>query len=211
MAEGTNGQRDPFDHELDYSRDAWDIRHNFVLSFVWELPFGRNASSPFLRNVISGWELNGINSLHSGFPFTVQSGRDNSFSGIGEDTADQIGNPALPGGRSKGQKILEWYNTAAFVSNAIGTFGTTGIDTLTGPGFWNFDFGLIKRFRLTETKQLEFGGLFYNLFNHASFNPPGSCSQYYYCADQVTSPTYGEITSTASAPRVIEFALRFTF
>jgi hypothetical protein len=173
-----------------------------VTSVIWLLPWGQKAQSRLVRNILGGWELNGINTMHSGFPFTCRSGRDNSFSAIGGDTCDQVGNPAMPGGRSRAQETQQWFNTAAYVVNPIGTFGTTGLNTLWGPAFWNLDFGVIKKFKLTESKQLEWRSLFYNLFNHPSLANPSS---------NRSSPSFGQIHGTASSPRVIEFALRLTF
>jgi hypothetical protein len=202
FGEGNNGTRDPFDRELDYGPDGNNVTQTFVTSFVWALPWEKNAPSRVVRNLLGGWEVNGINTLHTGFPFTCNSGLDNSLSGIGYDTCNQVGAPALAGGRSRAQEIDEWFNTAAFVTNPIGTYGTAGVDSLWGPGFWNLDFGVIKKFRITESKELEWRGLFYNLFNHPSLGNPSAT---------LTSPIFGQITSTQSNPRVIEFALRFTF
>lgn len=202
FAEGSSGPRDPFNWRLDYGRADTDVRHLFAISFMWELPFGKRAQSPFVRNIIGGWNLNGINTLRTGFPFTVLSGVDNSLTGILADTADQVGNPTLPGGRSHAEQVNEWFNTAAFATNVIGTFGTTGINTLTGPGFWSIDFGVAKTFKLAESKQFEFRSQFYNLFNHPSLGNPDATQN---------SPTFGMITSTMSDPRVIEFGVKFVF
>ena len=78
--------------------------------------------------------MNGIVTLQSGAPFTVSTGVDNSYSGIGQDRVDIIGDPNLPDDRSRGEKIAAWFNTAAFRDNAPGTFGTLGRNTMRGPG-----------------------------------------------------------------------------
>jgi hypothetical protein len=200
--EGSNGQRDPFYNRLDYGRQDNDVKHNFVTSFVWDLPGTGKGQSRALRMLTGGWQLNGINTLRSGFPFTVRSGLDNSFTGIGGDTADQVADWRMSGNRSRGDQINTWFNPAAFVVNAVGTYGTSGINNLDGPGLWTFDLGVNRQFRITESKRIEFRSLFYNIFNYTNLGQPNSTK---------TSPTFGRITSTAADNRVIEFGLKFAF
>ncbi len=202
FGEGAAGPRDPFNFNLDYGPAGSDITHNWVTSFLWDLPLNQHVESRPLRALFGGWQSSIINSLHSGFPFSVYSGLDNSFSGIGEDTADLVGNPHLPSGRSHTQELQKWFNTSAFQTNPIGTFGNTGINWLRGPGFWDMDLGLTKRFELPESMSMEFRSMFYNAFNHPNFGNP---------SNTLTSPTFGSITSTASDPRVIEFGLKILF
>ena len=95
-----------------------------------------------------------------------------------------------------------WFSTAAFVQNAPGTFGNTGIGFMRGPGTWNTDLAIQRQFRLTERRRLELRGSFYNLFNHANLNNPDTT--------QLNTTTFGKITAV-SAPRVIELGLRFAF
>ncbi len=97
--------------------------------------------------------------------------------------------------------MMKWFNTAAFVQNAIGTYGTTGINSLRGPGFWNLDLSVNKVFILTEGNELQFRASLFNSLNHANpSNPSGS----------LTSSSFGRITSV-SEPRIIEFGLRLSF
>jgi hypothetical protein len=202
LGEGSNGQRDPFDRYLDYGVNPSNVSSNWVSALVWDIPYGKQLNSRFARALFGGWQVNGINTLHTGLPYTVRSGLDNSFSGIGGDTADLVGNPNLPSGRGTKASLAEWFNTSAFKVNAIGTFGNTGIDAFRGPAFWNLDFGAIKHFPITERVNFEFRSLFYNVMNHPNFANPNGV---------VTSPTFGQITGTSADPRVIEFATRISF
>ncbi len=202
LGEGSNGQRDPFDKRLDYGVAGDSVNSNWVTAVVWDIYTGQHAQTGLSRVLLGGWQLNGIYSMHSGYPFTVNSGLDNSFSGIGSDTADLIGNYRLGSGRSQADKLGEWFNTSAFQVNAIGTFGNTGINSFRGPDYWNLDTGVIKHFRIQEHLNGEFRGLFYNIFNHPNFANPNGV---------VTSPTFGQITGTSADPRVIEFATRISF
>lgn len=77
----------------------------------------------WLRRVAGGWQLSTILSAVSGEPLTACSGRDNPLIRIGNDTADVVGDWPLTVDRSKADKILKWFNTAAFVPSATGTFG----------------------------------------------------------------------------------------
>lgn len=198
--EGGNGPRNPNNWRLDYGRLNYDIRHNFVTSFIWELP-GSAFQHPFAKRVLGGWGINGIFTARSGSPFTVISGRDNSLTSIGRDTADQIGNPSLSSGRSKQEQVTQWFNTSAFAVNQIGTFGSSGINILNGPGLWNVDLGAMKNFRILESQSLQFRFEAYNALNHANLNNPDS---------NRSSGNFGKITSTSN-PRVVELGLKYIF
>jgi hypothetical protein len=162
---------------------------------------GGSDAPAWQRWTIGGWQVSGIMTAISGPPLTVRSGRDNSLTGIGGDTADQLGDWRLSDGRSKEDQIKAWFNTAAFGPNAIGTFGQTGIGALTGPGSWNVDFAVQKQFRIREGHRLDFRNSFYNLFNHANLSSPNTTQN---------NATFGRITA-ASTPRVIEFGRRYAF
>ncbi|MGH9353211.1 MAG: hypothetical protein ACRD2G_13800, partial [Terriglobia bacterium] len=178
----------------------FDLTNRFVASYVWNLPMLQGSRS-LLRNSLGGWETTGIVTLQSGFPFSVLSGVDNSRSGDGIDYADLVGNPDLSTSRSTGQLIREYFNTAAFAPNALGTFGTAPRNLLRGPDYADFDFGLMKNFLITEKAALQFRAEFFNLFNRPNFgNPSGS----------LNSRAFGTITS-AGSPRIIQFALKVTF
>lgn len=145
-----------FDHGL----SSVDVNKQFIGSYVWELPGGKSLG--FLgRHVIGGWRSSGVLTLRAGFPYSIFSGLDYSYSGNGADRADLVGNPNMPGGRSKAAKLAEWFNTAAFAFNAPGTFGNSGRNILRGPGVATFDVSLAKSFPLkfghfSETQRIDF-------------------------------------------------------
>jgi hypothetical protein len=199
--EGSNGPRDPFDYGLDYGPLYFDLKDNWVTSMLYQPPPFLTSSSPFVRTLANGWGLTGIITVQSGPPLDLQSGVDNSLSDIGSDTPDQVGSWQISGGRSKAQQIAEWFNPAAFVPNAIGTFGNVGRDSLRSPGFWNWDMAALRSFTPREGWRIEFRASFYNIFNHANLGAPGNTQN---------SPSFGEILST-STPRNIEFSLRLSF
>lgn len=176
------------------------IPHRFVGSFIWQLPTPTNRNA-LLRAAVGGWELNGIMTLQSGNPFNVVSGVDNSQSALNGDHADVVGDWHLSGDRSKDNVINRYFNTAAFVVNAPGTFGNTARNILRRPGVANIDFGTVKTFGLTERLRLQMRAEAFNLLNHAHLgNPNGN----------VSAANFGRITS-AGSPRVIQLAMKLAF
>ena len=190
----------PYNRRFDYGRSREDVPHNFKFSNVWNIP---NAPvHGFASKLVNGWMLNSIVTLQSGFPFSLASGRDNSFSGVGRDRADYIGgNPNLAAGGSHGEMIAQYFNTAAFAPNAIGTFGNSGKNILRGPHYFNTDFGATKRTSVTERISTEFRAEFFNVFNNVMFNLPNATQ---------SSPQFGRITS-ALDPRIIQFGIKAQF
>ncbi len=201
--EGSNdgsAPSNPFNIRNDRAVSDFDVAHRFIASFVWQLP-GAGIHNAFARGVAGGWELNGIVTLQSGLPFSVTSGVDNSQSGVNADRANLVGDPYLNGSRPEAQVLHEYFNTAAFTLNPVGTFGNAGRNILFGPGMENIDFGLLKNFAVRERYKVQFRAEAFNLFNHPNFNNP---------AASFSSSNFGIITS-AGAPRVIQLALKAMF
>lgn len=193
------------DPKFDHALSSVDVNHQFIGSYVWELPTPQSLGF-FGRNVIGGWRSSGVLTLRAGFPYSILSGLDYSYSGIGSDRADLIGDPSLPGSRSKAAQLAEWFNTAAFTFNAPGTFGNSGRNILRAPGLATFDFSMSKSFPLkfgpfSETQHLDFRAEAFNLFNRANFGRPDRT---------ITDPTFGQILS-AGDPRILQLALRYSF
>ena len=157
---------------------------------------------PALRGVIGGWQSNFIFTAVAGTPITIFSGVDNALMGIGGNRADLTGeSSSLPGGRSRSEQILAWFNTKAFKTNAVGTIGQVGRNTLRAPGAWNADYSAFKEFNLVERARLQFRGEFFNLFNHTRLGGPNT---------SVTSTAFGRIAS-AYQPRIVQLGLKFIF
>jgi hypothetical protein len=179
----------------------FDVPHRMVVSYVWALP--RLSGHPaWLRQTIGGWESSGIFTVQDGRTFTVTSGQDNSRSGINSDRADLIGNPHLDTGRSRGELIGRYFNTAAFAPNALGTFGTSPRSVLRGPGLATFDVAITKTFPIKERVSAQFRTEFFNAFNRPNFTNP-------YAVQSVAS-RFGKL-ETAGDPRIMQFALKLSF
>jgi len=195
------GWTDPFNRRFDIGPSDDDVPHVFKFSGIWEVP--KLHTNRLVGAVVNGWMLNSIVSWHSGFPFSVRSGQDNSLSAVGRDRADFLGGTAqLDSSRAHGELIQQYFDTSKFVPNGLGTFGNSGKNILRGPRFFKTDFGALKNFQLGEHSQVQFRSEFFNLFNNVNFSAPGN---------SVSSPdSFGVITS-AQSPRIIQFALKFLF
>ncbi|MFN7938676.1 MAG: TonB-dependent receptor [Bryobacteraceae bacterium] len=191
---------DPYNFRNQRALSNLDLPHRFVASFLHELP-RLKASNAVARHLLGGWDINGIVTLESGQPFTVSSGRDNSFSGVGADRADIIGNPEISGDRQRGDVINRYFNIDAFTFNAVGTFGTAGRNILRGPGNANVDTGLFKQIAIKDTHRLQFRAEAFNLFNRVNLGQPNA---------NRSAAAFGRITA-AGTPRVIQLALKYQF
>jgi len=201
-----------------------DLRHRFVVSYIYELPVGRGRH--FLGNlgsvaegIIGGWQIGGITTAQSGEAFTAGMSGDLSNTGSGSYRPDQIGDPynfsigqdvQVNLGCTPGHQTLQcWYNQGAFVAPPVApgqqfahVFGNSRIGNLRGPNLFNMDFVLQKSFKIRETQQIEFRSEFFNMLNHPNFGLPGNT---------VDEAGGASITSTATDNRQIEFALKYTF
>jgi hypothetical protein len=190
----------PFNLRSTYAPADYDVPQAFKVSYAWAIPWF--ASGHGVRDrVIGGWTLSGVLIAQSGLPESILSGRDNSLTGYGQDYADVVGTWQLPGGRSRGQQLAEWFNTKAFTVNALGTFGDTGRNIVRGPGgrFWDMSF--FRDFPLTERLKLQYRFDGSNIFNHTVLQS---------FSNNLSAGNFGAVTSTAN-PRILQMALRLTF
>lgn len=206
---GHSDYTDPYNLRFDYGRSDYDIRNSFTLSTVWGLPKMQTGYA-WEKAFINDWQINGILTFRTGFPFSVFSGYDYAYAGTetNRERADLAGNPYLSSNRSHSAKVAEFFNISAFTNNAVGTFGNSGRNFLTGPGFANLDFAVTRAFpvklwrRSNEMDHFEFRAEAFNLFNHPNFNNPGSTLN--------STATFGRITA-ANDPRIMQFALKYKF
>jgi hypothetical protein len=183
-----------------YGPQSIDRRHRFTMSWVWDLPT-TGASNGFVRHLLNGWQWTGIGQYQTGSPLTIESGRDNSLDGLGDDRAQLTGESIEPAAGSDKRVI---FNAAAFARNDLGTFGTVGQGTLTGPHIYSFDMGIFKRFAITERVNLQFRSEYFNIFNQVNFADPNTSF----------GGGFGTSTSTqsfAGDPRILQFGLKLTF
>jgi hypothetical protein len=198
----------PFNAHYEHALSSFDVPNNLKLSAVWQVP-GPKSGMP--GKLLGGWEIDPVITRQSGFPFSVTSGVDNSFSGVGSDRADYLGGGSaqLSYSRPHGQEVLQWFDITKFKTNALGTFGNSGRDILRGPRFFNTDLGISKGTKIKERMNLQFRAEFFDIFNNVNFQPPGS---------SISSSTVGRITSVVvdsfslpNSERIIQLGLKLTF
>ena len=185
-----------------YGPASVDMPNNFVASYILVLP-NIHYLGLFGKEVLNGWQVNGITTIRSGQPFNVLSGVDSNFDGTLTDRPNQVGNPYL-GKRSKSAQISEDFNTAAYAQVPVGTatgLGDVRYDALLSPGSINSNLSAFKSFPLAERMNLEFRAEAFNAFNHTNLNAPNAT---------LTSPRFGTISS-APVGRILQFALRLSF
>jgi hypothetical protein len=196
---------DPFDPSFNNGLANEDVPNAFLLSGVGELPTVKSAPR-WVRAIEGGWGLSGIVTWANGEPFTIISGQDNSRSGVNLDRADVVPgvSPFLPSNRPRSQQIAAYFNTSAFVQNALGTFGDAPRNPLRNPNYFNVDAGLQRTFPLFERFRLKFRVEEFNATNHPHLNQPG--------ANASTSPltSFGRITG-AGDPRILQIVGRLEF
>jgi len=183
----------PFDPNFNYGPSDHQTPHNFSLWGIYNLPLLAHHNK-LIRGAFGGWQTTEIWSWRAGTPVNITSGQDRSFSGVGLDRADLVGDPHVAN-----QTLNSWFNTAAFALNAPGTFGTAGRNIMHGPSFINLDCSIAKSFKLTEVLTTQVRGDFFNTTNTAHFNNPGGSVS--------STSTFGKIT-TAGDPRIVQLSLR---
>jgi hypothetical protein len=198
-----------------YGLAFFDAKHNFVWAGTYDLPFGKGRSwggdwNPFVNAIFGGWGVSSIISAHTGFPMTIATTDRSLQNPRGVARPNQIGEPTLTSNpdcyiyNPLNGACAGVTGTVAFAEQALGTFGSAGVGTVRAPGYFNWDFGVGKKFNVTEGNYIDFRAEFFNFTNTPSFNPPDRTWT-------PTSRTFGQITSTISPPRIIEFALKYVF
>ncbi len=161
---------------LSRSLSAYDITHNFVVSYIWALPFDRAfAKAP--KRLTQGWALNGITRFAGGLPVSLSEGGDYSLAGSGNtDVPNTVGKVVTQNPRKSGPNGPNTYVLPdAFAPSALGQFGNANRQFFHGPGIDVTDFGVSKRTNIRESMGFEIRAEFFNVFNHANFtNPNGN-------------------------------------
>ena len=202
-----------------------DIRHVAVISYFWEVPFGKGKgflNTGLLGKVFEGWQFSGITSAQTGHPFDVFTSTDMERTGL-SGRADIVGNPYAPGANNDitaaGNKV--WFtNPAAFSGRTDGSGaplfdgpGTSGRNNFYGPGFVNFDMVWAKTTKITERFNAELRVECYNIFNHPHFENPGFDG----ASNRITASNFGLINATSTRPdgttsaRQLQVALKLNF
>lgn len=194
------------DYASGYSYAAWDIRHNFTTGFLWEIPVGRgkaygSSMSRAADLLVGGWQVNGILSLRTGFPYTLRA---NGCQGVWQICQpDLVSGGSADAAPSGGRNPNQWFNTANLTAPASLTAGNVGLQTNRYPAIKNIDASIFKMFPITERFKMELRAESFNFFNTPHFENPDNNLQ---------DANFGKITSTyPGSERHIQFSLRLQF
>jgi hypothetical protein len=190
----------------------FDVRHHFVASFDWELPFGRGRQfgagwNRATNSVIGDWDITGIFTVSSGTWFTVTDANDNFANSDGQQRPNAIigqnpnGKPCAPG---------TIFNTCAFTDPSLGSVGNVGQNTVNGPGFLDLDMSASKEIPISEKRHFQLRADFFNLPNHTNFLFAAPGPQNANNSTVYGTPTFG-LATAARAPRQIQAAIKFYY
>jgi len=162
----------PFNPELSRALSTFDVAHNFVLSYSYDLPFGKSGRG-VKNKLIGGWTISGITRFTTGFPITLSESDDASLCGCsGADVPSYNGAPIHILNPRNPDHLF--FDPSPFSANAPGTIGNVKRRFFHGPGFNQWDLAFHKSTKMSERVLLEFRGELFNAFNHAQFeNPDG--------------------------------------
>ncbi len=191
--------QDPNNMRAEHGPADFDRRHNFVTSFLYNLPFP--GQQRILSKFTQGWRTNGIFRYVSGSPLTIVPGTDRALRGGGGQRADVIGNPVLSSERSFDAQRAQYFNTAVFAQPALGTYGNSGRNAFYGPGQYNLDLSFFKTTTIAERARLEFRWELFNALNHANLGNPNTT---------LNSSAFGRI-DTVTGPRIMQLGLKVIF
>jgi hypothetical protein len=219
---------DPANPGVSRASSNFDLRHAFVLSYVYALPFFKGSG--LTHTLLGGWQVSGITTALTGTPFTVSTdntafpdnaGLANGVSGAVKAFPDIVANPNAAVTPAQRAAYAGLFGVLAYNPDAFGppvglTYGDSGRNSLELPGRLNFDFGLFKRFQISEHTGFEFRWENFNVFNHTQLDAIGGNTSSsgtgaivspgcYSC----NSPAF--LLNQAHNPRIMQFGLRFLF
>ena len=201
-------QLNPYNYRATYAPSAFDLKHNFVLSYRYEVPFEQLLGA---RNRLTeGWVVSGISRFSTGFPVTFTNASDNSLVGTQPDGVNGYG-VDLPDVRQGPLQLnhdprngLSYFNTSLFSLQPLGQVGSAARRMFYGPGLANYDMSLSKAIRFGESRSAQLRLEAFNVFNHAQFFGPTAVN------GEITSPGFGQVVS-AIAPRLVQVSLKIAF
>jgi len=216
-------QINPFNlRSLNYSNSDYDIRHNFVGDFIWEIPF--KSGNKLLSNILGGWSIGDKLITRTGTPFSVFNSRiaarlgGTAFGVSGTILSDVVG----PVNTSCGHSAVDTpcFTTASFATTTgQRDFGNLPRNSFRAPGYFDMDTSVYKSFKLFERAKFTFGASFFNLLNHPNLAAPGQnvglggAGGLGLITSTVVAPTsaYGAFQGSSVSGRVIVITGKFVF
>ncbi|HZN09555.1 MAG TPA: TonB-dependent receptor [Pyrinomonadaceae bacterium] len=197
---------DPLDANADYALSGFDARHVVTFNFTYDIPVAARFTG-FTRNVLDGWQINGITTLSSGQPFTVvwSGNRGRTYPGSTRSRpnlrAGANGNPVLGGPDL-------YFDPTVFEPQPAGFTGNAPRNSIIGPGLANTDFSLVKSINFGEGRLLQFRSEVFNIFNRANFGIP---LRVLFDTQGKRIASAGQIKNTITPSRQVQFGLKLTF
>lgn len=195
--------------ECDRGLSAFNVAHRFVISALYELPFGSGKAflnrSGIVNEIVGGWQIGSIYTLQTGLPAYPTPGPDQSNTSVG-NSRDRLNATGISQSLDN-PTVNAWFNVNAFALEPFGTFGNAGRNTIIMPGRNAWDFSALKNFRITETHALQFRFEGFNFANHPNWGNAGTA----WGQNARPSSTFGVISSTALAMRQLQFGLKYMF
>lgn len=196
-----NTYQNPRNRAVEKGRAGFDVTHNLVASFVYEIPVMESMKKGPASLLFAGWQTNGILSFRTGFPFTVTQAGLTNLANV-TPRPDRIGSGSL-----SNATVNKWFDPAAFsivtcqntATPQLCKYGNAGTAILEGPGFKNVDFSMFKNFRITEDFKLQFRTELFNLFNTPQFGRPQA---------NISNNLPGQIQGLVAPMRQVQFGLK---
>jgi hypothetical protein len=193
----------------EYGLSSFHTAHRLTASTLYDLPFGRgrahNIENPVANALAGGWQISSIVTYQTGFPITMQYGRDQSNTGAGFDRPNATG--ISP--KRDNPTTEQFFNTLAFELQPFGSYGNVGRNTLIGPGIFRLDASMLKNFNFTESTYLQFRFEAFNATNHPNWGNPNN--NIFDDRRYGGNGNFGRITSTRGDMRDLQLALKFVF
>jgi len=188
-------------HSNYFGSSDFDRRHRFIVSFVYDLPKAYRGGAVLPKQVLNNWQLAGVGTWQSGTPFSI-IGNSSAFISVFADfkPAETVGSATKSG--DVGARLNSYFNTTSFQQPTGTGWGNVPRNAFVGPGQKNLDLSIVKFFPIREKQKVEFRSEFFNVFNHTNFANP---------VNVLASAQFGQILSTSTGPRVIQFALKYSF
>jgi len=204
-----SARQNAYDRDAEWAIGSQDIRHRFVTSFVYDLPFGSGQkfgsnTNTAVNRLIGGWQFNGIVEFQSGLPLIITQGANNV--GLFNPTQRPTwnGNDANLSG-STNDRVNKWFDTSAFSITPAFTWGNTPrvMPDLRADGIKNFNLSIFKNNSFSGGKlNAQFRAEFFNAFNRVQFSPP---------ATRVDQNNFGVVSGQANSPRQIQLSAKLIF
>lgn len=197
-ADASSQLSNPYNPAYDRGSSDYDRRHVAQFSYHYELPFFAGSNNLLAKTMLSGWQLSGITTAETGSPMSASLGYDNTgLGGIESNRANVNGSVQYP------KTAKHWFDGSVFSAPAPLAFGNSGRNLIYGPGLFNWNIALFKRFPLwREGTEFEFRGETFNTFNHTEFSGVNN--------NFSNGSQFGEVTSV-NDPRTFQLGGSFTF